>query len=161
MSADDVENVSQNIVDEKKELMERLSYALAELANMRRIFDAELVRAKAAAVENVARKLITLYEDFERVVKNAENQDIPSELKEALKMLLKELENLLASEGVERMDVLGKEFNPFDHEAVEFQESDDVKSETVVEVVSNGYRYRDKILKPPRVKVAKPKKRSD
>ncbi|MEM4573824.1 MAG: nucleotide exchange factor GrpE [Candidatus Caldarchaeum sp.] len=158
MSTDDVGNVSQNTLDEKKELMDRLSYAMAELANMRRVFDMEITRAKSAAVENVVRKFITFYEDFERVVKNVENEDVSPTLKEALKMLLKELENLLASEGVERMDVVGKEFNPFDHEAVEFYESDEVKSETIVEIVSHGYRYRDKVLKPPRVKVARPKK---
>ncbi|MCS6784693.1 MAG: nucleotide exchange factor GrpE [Candidatus Caldarchaeum sp.] len=142
---------------EKKELLERLSYAMAELANMRRMFEREVSRAESAAVQRLVSKLIHFYEEFEKVVKSVEGGSSPA-LGEALNMLLKELEKILVSEGVEKMDVVGKEFNPFDHEAVEVFESDEVSVDTVVGVLSHGYRFRDKILKPPKVRVAKPKK---
>lgn len=148
----------QDLEAEKKELLERLSYAMAELANMRRIMEKEISRAETAVVERIMKKFIVFYEDFETVVKKFSDSSSSTVTLEAMNMLLREFENILSSEGVERMDVVGKEFNPFDHEAAEVYESDEVTVETVVEVLSNGYRFKDKILKPPKVKVAKPKK---
>ncbi|MCS6770044.1 MAG: nucleotide exchange factor GrpE [Candidatus Caldarchaeum sp.] len=143
---------------EKKELMESLLYAKAELANLRRVMENEVRRSESAAVERIMRKLLPFYEDFERVVRGLSAESVNPTVYEAVIMLFKELENLLQSEGLEKMDVMGKEFNPFDHEAVEFIESSDVSVETVVEVVSPGYKLHNRILKPPKVKVAKPYK---
>lgn len=151
------EDVVKALEAEKKELMESLMYARAELANLRRLMENEIKRSESAAVERIVKKLLPLYEDFERVVKGLEAEPAGPAASEAVKMLFKELGNILASEGVERMDVVGKEFNPFDHEAVEFVESSEATVETVVETVSPGYRLHGRVLKPPKVKVAKPK----
>ncbi|MEM2236905.1 MAG: nucleotide exchange factor GrpE [Candidatus Caldarchaeum sp.] len=152
------EDIIKALEAEKKELMDSLMYARAELMNLRRLMEHETKRAETAAVERLVRKFLTFYEDFGRVVNGLKQEDISETLYEALTMLLKELEKILQSEGVERMDVVGKEFNPFDHEAVEFFESDDVAVDTVADVVSPGYRLRDKVLKPPKVRVARPRK---
>ncbi|MEM0349263.1 MAG: nucleotide exchange factor GrpE [Candidatus Caldarchaeum sp.] len=145
---------------QNRELVERLSYAMAEVENMRRVMEKEVRRAEQAAAERLLRKLITVYEDLERVVKGLETSAAPPALAQAVEMVYRELQNILASEGVEKMDVVGKEFNPFDHEAVEYIDSDNVTVDTVAEALSNGYRMGDKILKPPKVKVARPKKQS-
>jgi len=147
--------VIKSLEAEKKELLDNLMYAKAELANMRRIMENEVKRAELTTLQRVAMKLITFYEDFERVLKGLDEADLPEQLKEALRMLHRELENILSSEGVEKMDVVGKEFNPFEHEAVEVIASPDVSFDTVIEVISPGYRLKDKVLKPPKVKVAK------
>ncbi|MEM2556698.1 MAG: nucleotide exchange factor GrpE [Candidatus Caldarchaeum sp.] len=159
MSEEGAESLEE-LKAQNKELLERLSYAMAEMANLRRVMEKEVSRAEQAAAERLLRKLITVYEDLERVVKSLETTDAPPTLAQALQMVYRELTNILASEGVEKMDVIGKEFNPFDHEAVEYIESDTVTVDTVAEVLSNGYRMGDKILKPPRVKVARPMKQS-
>lgn len=158
MSEEGANKLVESLEAEKKELLERLSYAVAELDNMRKAWDKEIKRAEAAAIERIMRKLLVVYEDFERIVKRTASSELQPATSEALNMLLKQFEKILVSEGVERMDVVGKEFNPFEHEVAEAFESDDVKVDTIVEVVSNGYRLHDKILKPPKVKVAKPKK---
>ncbi|MEM4363261.1 MAG: nucleotide exchange factor GrpE [Candidatus Caldarchaeum sp.] len=152
------EDIIKALEAEKKELMDSLMYAKAELLNLRRLMEHEMKRAETATVERLVRKFLTFYEDFGRVVNGLKQGDTPETLYEALSMLLKELEKILRSEGVEKMDVVGKEFNPFDHEAVEFFESDDVAVDTVADVVSPGYRLRDKVLKPPKVRVARPRK---
>ena len=148
----------KQLEEEKKKLLEELLYTKAELANLRRIMDQEVKRAEAAAAAKFAISLITLYEDFERLVKGLEAGGDSATTIEAVQMLFRELGALLQSIGVERMDVTGKEFNPFDHEAVEFFESEDVQADTVVEVISPGYRLGDRILRPPKVKVARPRK---
>ncbi len=143
---------------EKKELLERLAYASAEVANLKRVMEKEIARAEEAAAEKIVRRLLTFYEDFERVVQNLRPEDLSPTLREAMEMLFREFEGVLQSIGVEKMDVLGQEFNPFDHEAVDFTESEEVSRDTVIEIVSNGYRLAGRIIKPPRVKVARAKK---
>ncbi|MEM1946330.1 MAG: nucleotide exchange factor GrpE [Candidatus Caldarchaeum sp.] len=155
------EDVIKALEAEKKELMDSLMYARAELLNLRRLMEQETKRAESFAVERLARKLLTFYEDFGRVVNGLKQGEVPETLHEALNMLLREMEKILQSEGVEKMDVQGKEFNPFEHEAVEFFEAEDVTVDTVADVISPGYRLRDKVLKPPKVKVARPKKREN
>jgi molecular chaperone GrpE len=151
----------RQLEEEKRKLMEELLYTRAELANLRRVMEQEVRRAESAATAGIAAKLITLYEDFERVVNGLGAGDVPAAAAEAVQMLFRELGALLQQMGVERMDVKGKEFNPFDHEAVEFFESDDVETDTVAEVITPGYRLGDRILRPPRVRVARPRKHQE
>jgi molecular chaperone GrpE len=151
----------RQLEEEKRKLMEELLYTRAELANLRRVMEQEVRRAESAATAGIAAKLITLYEDFERVVNGLGARDVPAAAAEAVQMLFRELGALLQQMGVERMDVKGKEFNPFDHEAVEFFESDDVETDTVAEVITPGYRLGDRILRPPRVRVARPRKHQE
>ncbi|MEM2596576.1 MAG: nucleotide exchange factor GrpE, partial [Candidatus Caldarchaeum sp.] len=71
MSEEGAESLEE-LKAQNKELLERLSYAMAEMANLRRVMEKEVSRAEQAAAERLLRKLITVYEDLERVVKSLE-----------------------------------------------------------------------------------------
>ncbi len=152
------EDVIKALEAEKKELLERLAYASAEVANLKRLMEKEIARAEEMAARKIVGRLLTFYENFEGVMKNLRPEDVSPTLREAMEMLFREFEGVLQSIGVEKMDVVGQEFNPFDHEAVDFTESEEVSKDTVIEVISNGYRLSGQIIKPPKVKVARAKK---
>jgi molecular chaperone GrpE len=61
----------------------------------------------------------------------------------------------MAQEGVERMAVLGKEFDPNFHEALEMVIDKSNKSGVIIEVVRDGYLFKGRVLRPARVKVVK------
>ena len=53
------------------------------------------------------------------------------------------------------MDASGKPFDPTFHEAVSQQESDKVPEGQVLQQIRKGYKFRDRLLRPSAVIVAK------
>jgi molecular chaperone GrpE len=70
-----------------------------------------------------------------------------------LRLIKENFWQLLKSEGVEELKVLGKEFDPQFSEAVEVVNGE--KDNMIIEVLKKGYRLNDKVLRPAQVKVSK------
>ena len=64
------------------------------------------------------------------------------------------LENTFEAEGVHKIDSLGSLFDPHEHEALMYEEQPDVEEGVIVNVIQEGYRISDRILRPARVVVA-------
>ena len=62
-------------------------------------------------------------------------------------------QSLLEKAGLERIEALGKPFDPEEHEAVMHVE-DDGGDTGVRDVVRSGYRFKGRVLRPAMVKVA-------
>jgi molecular chaperone GrpE len=56
---------------------------------------------------------------------------------------------------VKRIEALGRNFDPREFEAVMHEETSEVEEGTVVHVVREGYRHRDRVLRAAQVVVAK------
>ncbi len=69
-----------------------------------------------------------------------------------LELAIKELYAMLSEQGVTKLDVMGKQFDPHQMECIEVVEGRDNE---VVEESLPGYRYHDKILRVAQVKVGK------
>ena len=62
----------------------------------------------------------------------------------------------LESKGVQKLDVNpGDQFDPSIHEAVSHEDHPDFSDGQVVEVLQNGYKLKDRIIRPALVRVAK------
>jgi molecular chaperone GrpE len=60
----------------------------------------------------------------------------------------------LEKEGLERIDAVGKPFDPNEHDAVAHEPADgDPSGPVVSEVMRTGYRFKGKLLRPAMVKV--------
>jgi molecular chaperone GrpE len=66
----------------------------------------------------------------------------------------RQFESVLKCRGLEKIECLSKDFNPEFHEAVCFIESDE-EIDRVCEVYEEGYRFKEKILRPAKVRVSK------
>lgn len=153
-SKDDLAKLEEKIkeLEEKNQKLERdYLYLLAELDNMRKYMMKEIERARVLTAERILLKLIDVYENMERAISNVQN---PA-LLEGLMLIQKDILKILEDEGVKRIEALGKKFDPFIHEAVEYIELENVEDGMIVEEVSKGYMLGDKVLRPSRVKVAK------
>jgi molecular chaperone GrpE len=71
-------------------------------------------------------------------------------------MILNELQKILKSEGIVKIDALGKKFNPEIHEAVAVVRTDKHPADTVVEEQKAGYMFEGRVLRPSMVAVAEP-----
>jgi molecular chaperone GrpE len=70
-------------------------------------------------------------------------------------MTFRQLDEVLGSIGVERIDALGQRFDPSQHEAIGSVESEEDEEDTVVGELRPGYRIHDKVLRPTLVRVAR------
>lgn len=130
---------------------DKLLRALADLENVRRRARDEMARTVDQANEHLLRDLLPIVDDLERALESAASS--PS-LREGLKMILKNLLAVMAAHGAEPMTVVGEAFDPYQHEAVECVVTEEVPEHTVVGELQRGYKYRDRLLRPAKVRVS-------
>ena len=70
-------------------------------------------------------------------------------------MIQQQLKSVLTETGLEEIDAAGKLFDPNFHEAVSEQESADVAEGHVLQQLRKGYKFKDRLLRPATVVVAK------
>lgn len=138
-------------LDKTKELEEYAKRSKAALENLRKEKDTEVRSASSYANLKLIEKLIEVLDDMERLIKHF--GDRKSLEFKALSLMYKKFKDILSLEGLKEIKASGK-FDPFDHEAVERVESEELPDWEIVEVVQHGYKFRSRIVRPARVKVA-------
>jgi molecular chaperone GrpE len=130
--------------------------AMAELENVRKRARRDVGQAEARGIAKLARELLPALDNFARALDAAEaqpeNQD--HHLTDGIRLVQNELLAALARVGIEPDSPKGQPFDPHVHEAVAQQPVEGAASGTIVEVYSQGYRYRDDVLRPAKVVVA-------
>lgn len=67
----------------------------------------------------------------------------------------KQIDTFLQKEGIEKIEVMDKAFDPNTMEAVEEVENKEIQPNMVIEEVQRGYMLDEKILRPAKVKISK------
>ena len=161
---------SNNIVSEKDstdapetsiDLSEEIAHyksiaqrAQADLVNYRSRASQEIEEAKRAVQFGVISRFISIVDDLERAVENAP-EEAQIEWREGVELVLRNLEKALELEGVSQIDSLGKSFDPREHEALLYEENSDTEDGLILNVIQQGYRLNERILRPARVIVSK------
>src|SRR4030081_539607 len=78
-----------------------------------------------------------------------------------LELSVRKLEEALGAHGLEPIQAVGKAFDPKLHEAIGYEESAEHPEDTVTSELRRGYRIRDRVVRPARVKLARPPETSD
>lgn len=134
---------SQN--NQNQELENQLKRALADYQNLERRVSQE--RQLLAQLTSVI-----VIEKFLPVLDNLENaQNHLND--EGLAMVLKQFQDVLASEGVTQIEAEGAQFDPNLHEAAEVTEGQEEGK--IVKVLAKGYKIGDKVVRPAKVIVTK------
>ena len=119
--------------------------ALADYQNLeKRVEESKKIFIQKAN-ESLLLKIIPFLDDLERAEIFIKDPN--------LKLVKENLMKILKDEGVEKIEVLGKGFDPFLCEAVEMVPGE--KENIVVEVVRKGYKFKGEVLRVARVKVSK------
>lgn len=126
--------------------------AVAELENVRKRLERTYQDRLIQARRDLLRRFLEVADNLERALKAAEDgADIVS----GVELTYRELQRILAEEGVEPIDAVGKPFDPMKHEAVSIVTADNVEDEIVVAEERRGYTHQGELLRPSRVHVAK------
>lgn len=129
--------------------------AQADLVNYRRRVDEERMELQRNANASLLAKFLGVVDDFERAIALLPEDAAAAGWQEGLMLVKRNLDNLLESEGVSKIEAAGKPFDPWEHEAVHYMETSEAEDGTNIEVFRDGYRLHDKVLRASQVIVAK------
>lgn len=146
---------------ELESLRDRLMRALAETENTRRLGERRVQEAHQYAIMNFARELLQVIDNLRRALDaGATDQRQGDGLLEGVAATDRVLRQILSRYGVEELDPLNKPFDPMKQEAVMEAEESEQPPGNVVRVLENGYMLHDRLLRPARVVVARPRQTS-
>ena len=152
-------------VDEKlKETEEKLLRSLAEIENQRRRFEKEVKDAFEFGSFNFAKESLAILDNLQRAkiaIKNDEvlksNKDLNKFL-ENISIIEKDLISIFEKNRINKIEAIGKKFDPNLHQAMTEIEDDQSEVGTVIQEIQNGYMLGERLLRPALVGVAKKKK---
>lgn len=156
-SDDDAKKNSENIPGIETELSDaktQLLHLAADFENYKRQTLRREQETRERAVRGVIEELLPVLDNFERAVGAAETTSDVQSLKIGVEYILQQFQEAIKNSGALPIDALGKPFDPAQHDAIEEIESE-AASGTVVDDVQRGYLFKDKVLRPSRVRVAK------
>jgi molecular chaperone GrpE len=157
-AADDAAEPDADKADKPAEPDYRDQYlrAMAEVDNVRKRARRDVSQAEARGIAKLARELLPALDNFARALDAAEAQpeNRDHHLTDGIRLVQNELLSALARVGIEQDSPKGERFDPHCHEAIAQQPVEGAASGTIVEVYSQGYRYRDDVLRPAKVVVA-------
>jgi molecular chaperone GrpE len=134
--------------DPKKEIDEwRNKYlrALADYQNLEKRVTAVRLEETKLAAKIFVLKILPALDALEKAERHVHDQ--------GLTLALKMLKDVLTFEQVERIEVVGKKFDPLVMECVEMKGEE--KDDTVTEEVTPGYRMSGQVIRVAKVRVGK------
>jgi molecular chaperone GrpE len=142
----------QKVKAERDSLLDRLARTQAEFENARRRAGKEQQEFRDYATIDAIKSLLPAMDSFERALQaKSESGDFRS----GVELIYKQLQDALAKLGVRAIPARGEPFDPRYHEAIEMVETNEAPDHEVLEELQRGYKFKDRLLRPAMVKVAK------
>ena len=148
----EVEKLKMELINYKDTLLRKA----AEFENYKKRTEGEISSYIKYASEHLIKSLLPVYDDFSRSldsVEKGETKDFET-LKKGVELIFNKLDNVLKQEGLKEMDVIGKEFDVNLCDALLQVPKENVKPNTVIDVVEKGYYLKDKVIKHAKVLVS-------
>lgn len=127
----------------------------ADFTNYKKRVERENADLSATIAATVLTRILPVLDDFDLAMKNAPTDGEGAKWASGLALVHKKFNAVLENEGIKRIEAEGQPFDPNVHEAVVHEESSEHDSGHVTEILRQGYKLGDRVLRPALVKVAK------
>jgi molecular chaperone GrpE len=164
-AADSISNDAESAGQEDSQLAELKKQAednynkflrtQADFDNFRRRSRQEKEEFAKYASLKLIEQLLPVVDNLERALAASKDSKDYEALIKGVDMTFRQLDQVLAQEGLTPIEAVGQPFNPEFHQAIAQVESDDHEEGVVVEQLQKGYMLKDKVLRPAMVKVNK------
>ena len=152
--ADDLQARLEEAEREREQFRGIAARAQADLVNYRRRAEEEKDEIRRNAKSTMLMKMLSTVDDLDRALAL-----IPSDESagwgEGIELVRRNVVTTLDTEGVTKVETLGRPYDPAFAEALLFRETEDEDEGTVIEVFKEGYMYKDRVLRAAQVVVAK------
>jgi molecular chaperone GrpE len=137
---------------ERDSLLDRLARQQAEFDNARKRTVREQQEFREYAAADALKSLLPVVDSLDRALQIKSEAE---EFRNGVDLIYKQLQTALAKLSVHPIASKGEPFDPHYHEAIEMVETTEAPDHHVVEELQRGYKYKDRLLRPAMVKVAK------
>ena len=139
-----------------KENWDKLLRSQAEIENIKKRAAKDLEKAHKFALENFVKALLEVKDSLTMGLKMSQNNDAKiAQIAEGLEMTNKIFLTTMEKFGIQQIGVAGEKFNPEIHEAITMIDDAKKKSNTVAEVIQEGFTLNERTIRPAMVIVAK------
>lgn len=161
-----VEQAEEQLVDELAQMRDQLLRAMAEAENIRRRASKEKEETARYAISNFARELLNVADNLRRAIESvstdaAEHDPSTKALLAGVEMTESELLAVFMRFGIQKISPHGQPFDHNWHQAMLEIETTDHPAGHVTQVLQEGYKLHDRLLRPALVGVAKNNQVSD
>ena len=135
--------------------LNKLKYLMADFDNYRKQMEKQAASKAEVIKAELLLKFLNIRDDYLRALSVAKQSKSEAVVIEGLEGILKNIDSLLASEGIQEIETLGTPFDPNVHDAITYSERDDVPENTVTSEIRKGYMLNGKVLRPSLVEISK------
>ena len=140
---------------EKDQFKAMAQRAQADLVNYRRRAEDEREEVRRSTNTGLILKLLNVVDDLGRAVAMVPDDAVAPGWLDGLELVQRNLQSLLDTEGVTKIKAKGMPFEPWEHEALLYEETDQCAEGLIIRVIRDGYRRHNRVLRPAQVSVAK------
>jgi molecular chaperone GrpE len=158
LSEEEIKELRQDLEEARRQADENLDgwqRARAEFSNYRKRIEREKQEERARITGEIASKYLGVLDDIERALKDRPENSEADSWAEGIDLIYRKMKNILESEGVELILAEGETFDPNFHEAISQEESEDHEEGEILEVIQQGYKIGERVIRPAIVRVAK------
>jgi len=127
----------------------------AEFSNFKRRIEREQAQQRQVLTGEIIKKYLVILDDLELALKNKPRDGEGAAWAEGITLIARKLQSVIEAENVERICENNVPFDPNLHEAISNEENADFESGHIIEVVRQGYKLGERILRPAMVRVAR------
>ena len=135
--------------------LNKLKYLMADFDNYRKQMERQAASKTESAKAELLLKFLNIRDDYMRALSVGKQSKSEPVVIEGLEGILKNIDSLLASEGVREIETVGTPFDPNVHDAIAHSARDDVEEDTITVEIRKGYVLNSKVLRPSLVEIAK------
>jgi molecular chaperone GrpE len=143
---------TEKLKAERDALLDRLARLQAEFDNARKRAVREQQEFREFAAAEVVKNILPTLDSFERALKAGGDS---SDFRNGIELIYRQFQDALQKIGVQPILAMGQAFDPRLHEAVEMVDTTEVPDHHVLDELQRGYKYKDRLLRPAMVRVAR------
>jgi molecular chaperone GrpE len=148
-----VEREAGKLATEFEELRQTLLRRQADFDNYRKRIERERADDSKRTTARLIEALLPVLDNFEQALAAHREPEYASYQK-GFELIYKQLVDNVTRLGAERIDPLGKPFDPHVHQAMDRTESSEYPDGTILQVFQPGYAFHGRVLRPAMVRVA-------
>ena len=159
LSQEDFDKLNEELEEAKKKAQENLESwqrERADFSNYRKRIERDQEDSKKKYKSDVLGKFLPVLDDLELAYAHRPVEGEEGAWAKGIELIIRKFNSLLENDGLTKIDVkAGDKLDPNIHMAVSSEDSDEFGSDEIIEVLQNGYRMGEKIVRPAMVRVAR------
>ncbi|HEX6281684.1 MAG TPA: nucleotide exchange factor GrpE [Nitrososphaera sp.] len=136
--------------------LNKMRYLMADFDNYRKQMEKQLASKAESIKAELLLKFLNIRDDYLRalsVARQSKSEQVV--VIEGLEGILKNIDSLLALEGIREIEAVGTPFDPNVHDAIAYSARDDLAENTVTAEIRKGYMLNGRVLRPSLVEISK------